>query len=246
MKSRTSLQSRSGWIGVCSRRHGLVLLGGLLGVQRAQLARPRGVALGRDLALGLGAELLEHRARVARDGHVHLAVVAELGRVDVHVDDLEIGGEARRAAELDHPVEARADRQHHVGLGEGLAPRVQERQRVVLGDEAARDRRRVEGDAGGLHEGLERGGAVRPPHAAARDDHRPLGLARGARRPRAPRRDRPGCAAPAATGRDSGAAPPRPSRPGCRRACRCTPGPGRPLVAWRNAVSTTSGMRLAS
>ena len=48
-----------------------------------------------------------------------------------------IGGEARRPPELDHPVEARADGQHDVGLGEGLAARVQERQRVVLGDEAA-------------------------------------------------------------------------------------------------------------
>jgi len=27
-----------------------------------------------------------------------------------------------------------------------------------------------------LDEGLQRGGAVRPPHAAARDDHRSLGL----------------------------------------------------------------------
>ena len=135
-------------MGVCSWRHRLVLLGALLRVERAQLARPGGVALGRDLALRLGAELLEHGARVARDGHVHGAVVAELRRVDVHVDDLEVGGEARRPPELDDPVEARADGQDHVGLGEGLAPRVQEGQRVVLGDEAARDRRGVEGDAG--------------------------------------------------------------------------------------------------
>ena len=100
--------------------------------------------------------------------------------------------EARRPAELDHPVEARAHRQHHVGLGEGLAARVQERQLVVLGDQAARDRRGVERDAGGLHEGLERGGAVRPPHAAARDDHRALGLREQRDGLLAPRRDRPG------------------------------------------------------
>jgi len=49
------------------------------------------------------------------------------------VDDLEVGGEARRPSELDHPVEARADGDDDVGLGEGLAARVQERQRVVLG-----------------------------------------------------------------------------------------------------------------
>ena len=109
-------------------------------------------------------------------GHVDRAVVAELGGVDVDVDHLEVGGEARRPAELDHPVEARADRQHDVGLGEGLAARVEEGQRVVLRDQAARDRRGVERDAGGLDEGLERGGAVGPPHAAARDDHRALRL----------------------------------------------------------------------
>jgi hypothetical protein len=158
-------------------RHGLVLLGGLLGVEDAELPRPRRVALGVDLALSLGAKLLEHGARIACDGHVHVAVVAELGRVDIDVNDLEVRGEAGRTSELDDPVEARAYGQHHVGLGEGLAAGVQEGEVVILGDEAARDRGGVEGDSSGLHERLEGGGAVGPPDPAARDDDRPLRLA---------------------------------------------------------------------
>ena len=71
---------------------------------------------------------------------------------------------------------------------------------MILGDQAARDRRRVEGNARRLDEGLERGRAIGPPHAAAGDDHGALGprqeldrladgfgIAEGARR-RAPRR----------------------------------------------------------
>ena len=48
---------------------------------------------------------------------------------------------------------------------------------MIFGDEAARDRRGVERNAGGLHERLEGGGPVGPPDATARDDHRPLRLA---------------------------------------------------------------------
>ena len=96
--------------------HRLVLLGAFLGVERPQLARPRSVPLGIDLAVGLGAQLLEHGPGVARDRHVDRAVVPELGRIDVDVDHLHVGGEARRPSELDHPVEARADGQHAIIL----------------------------------------------------------------------------------------------------------------------------------
>ena len=38
-------------------------------------------------------QLLDHQAAVAGDGHVGPAHLAELGRVDVDVDDLGVGGE---------------------------------------------------------------------------------------------------------------------------------------------------------
>ncbi len=102
--------------------------------------------------------------------------MVELGGIDVDVDHLHVLGEARRLAELDHVVEPGADHQQHVGLGEGLDARVEERELVVLGDGAAGDRRRVERDAAGVDELAKLGGGVRPPHAAAADDQRPLGL----------------------------------------------------------------------
>jgi len=84
------------------------------------------------------------------------AIVAELGRVDVHVDDLQIGREAGRAPELDHPVEARADGQHHVRLAidverwtRGVATaRIDaepQGQRVVFGEDTFADQRGGDG-----------------------------------------------------------------------------------------------------
>jgi len=100
--------------------HRLVHLGRLLGVQRPQLCPSSPRKARSDLALGLCPELLEDGAGVAHDRHVDLAIVPELAGIDVDVDHLEVGGEARRPPELDHPVEPRADGEDDIGLGERL------------------------------------------------------------------------------------------------------------------------------
>src|SRR5437899_1377510 len=84
------------------------------------------------------------RATFARDGHVGLTVVVELGRVDVDVDDLGAGGEPRRPPELDDEVEAGADDEEHVHLAECLGAGIEERELVVFRHGAAGERRRVE------------------------------------------------------------------------------------------------------
>src|SRR5262245_39075998 len=95
--------------------------------------------------------------------------------MDVDLDDLHVRGPARRAAELDDVVEAGADVQDHVRLAEGPGAGEEERELVVLGDGPAREGRRVEGNARGVDEGLERSAGVRPPPAASGDDQRPPG-----------------------------------------------------------------------
>src|SRR3989449_9288559 len=91
------------------RAHLLVHLGRLLRVERPEPRPPRGVAATIELPTRLGDELLEDGAGVADDRHVDPAVGAELARVHVDVDDLQVRREPGRATELKHVVEARAD-----------------------------------------------------------------------------------------------------------------------------------------
>ena len=92
--------------------------------------------------------LLDHDAAVTHDRHVGPAHLAELGRVDVDVDDLRVGRE--RADLAGHPVvEARAERDQQVGLlhrGDRGVVAVHaghaEAELVVVGERAARHERR--------------------------------------------------------------------------------------------------------
>ncbi len=105
-------------------------------------AHPRlGLGLGAGLAQ-LGDEAGEDRLGVAHDRHVDRLVLADLGRVDVDVDDLGLARERRELA--GHAVvEAHADRDEQVGLGDrvvGVLRAVHaghaEAQVVVLGERA--------------------------------------------------------------------------------------------------------------
>ena len=79
----------------------------------------------------------------------------------------------------DDVVHARAEHDDEIGVLEGGRAHRHERQRMVVRHHAAPLRRRVEGDAGLLDELLHLGPGARPDHAAARDDHRLLGLGHG-------------------------------------------------------------------
>ena len=82
-----------------------------------------------------GLELLEHQARVAADAEIQTAVVAERRRVAV---DLDHAGALREAAEEEVGVEARADRQHQVGLEHAESGRAAVALRVRIRKQAAR------------------------------------------------------------------------------------------------------------
>ena len=82
------------------------------------LGEPR---CGDGLGAGLGHRLVdagEHAAKVADDGDLHLADLADLGRVDIDMDDVGMRGELGELAR--HTVgEARARRDDQVGLSHG-------------------------------------------------------------------------------------------------------------------------------
>ena len=79
---------------------------------RAFVARRLGrLDLGEDLV-----ELGEHALGVADDGEIGGAVLADLGGVDVDVDDLGVGSERGQAAG-DAVVETDAERDEEIGLG---------------------------------------------------------------------------------------------------------------------------------
>ena len=60
-------------------------------------------------------ELREHALHVAHDGHVRRAVLADLGRVDIHVDHLGVRREGGQPAG-DAVVEAHAERDQQIGV----------------------------------------------------------------------------------------------------------------------------------
>ena len=60
-------------------------------------------------------ELLQHALHVAHDGQVGRAVLADLGRIDIHVDHLGVRREGRQAAG-DAVVEAHAQGDQQVGI----------------------------------------------------------------------------------------------------------------------------------
>ena len=59
-------------------------------------------------------QLVEHALDVAHDGHVGGAVLADLGRIDIHVDHLGVRREGGEAAG-DAVVETHAERDQQVG-----------------------------------------------------------------------------------------------------------------------------------
>ncbi len=128
----------------------LALLGGLVGQRVLLLPAAEGglplgaVGLGGEAALGLQDldQLLDDQAAVAHDRDVRAPDLAQLGGVDVDVDDLGVGGEAVELAG-DPVVEAAAQGDEQVRLLHGGDRRVvavharhAEAQRVAVGEGA--------------------------------------------------------------------------------------------------------------
>ena len=127
-------------------------------------------------------QLLGDEPAVADDRHVGPAHLALLGRVDVDVDDLGVGGEGVDAAG-DAVVEAGAEGDQQVALlhrrgGGGGAVHAghAEVERVVVGEHATRHQRGDDVDPGEVDQLAQRLGGARLEHAAADVEHRPLGL----------------------------------------------------------------------
>ena len=147
----------------------------LLLVTAAAVVVPRGPQRARQLDDDL--------AGVAHDRHVGRPVLADLGRVDVGVDDLRLGGEGREVAG-DAVVEPRAEGDQQVGLlhrrdgGDGAVhARHAQVLAVAIGERAAGHEGGDDGRAGLVGEVEELGGGLGLDHAAADVEHRATRLA---------------------------------------------------------------------
>ena len=119
---------------VLARLGGELLRPGAVGAAQRASCERRQQRFGRDARIGHDAELEVRTAPQLLGGHVDLRHARALG-------------EAAGRAEAEDPVEAAADHQHHVGVGERLAAGAVGEARVVVGDGAARHRRADVGDA---------------------------------------------------------------------------------------------------
>ncbi len=120
-------------------------------------------------------------AAVADDRHVGPAHLALLGRIDVDVDHLRLGGETVELAG-DPIVEAGTEGDQQIaalhrrdGRGVAVHPGHAETQRMVVGERTACHQRRDDVDVGQLGEVAERLGGARLEDPAADVEHRPLG-----------------------------------------------------------------------
>ncbi len=136
---------------------------------------------GVELGLDGDDQVGEHLAGVADDRHVRRAVLADLGRVDVGVDDLGVRGEAVQLAG-DAVVEAGAEGEQQVGLlqgGDGGDGAVHAGHaqvlRVAVREGAERHQGGDHRGAGQLGEDPQLGGGLRLDDAAADVQHRALG-----------------------------------------------------------------------
>ena len=122
-------------------------------------------------------QLLDHDATVPGNADVGSPHLAELGGVDVDVDDLGVGGEGADLAG-DPVVETAAERDEQVGVlhgGDGgvvaVHARHAEAQRVAVGERAAGHERGDDGDAGALGQLAQHLGGARLEDPAAGVDH---------------------------------------------------------------------------
>ena len=142
---------------------------------RSRRVRRRAVAAQRLEQIG------DDVLHVTHDRHVGVAVLADLGRVDVGVNHLGVGGERVQLA--GHPVvEAGAERDQQVALlqrADGRDGAVHARHaevlRVAVGERAARHQRGDDRDAGQLGQLQQFGGRLAADHAAADVQHRLAG-----------------------------------------------------------------------
>ncbi len=122
-----------------------------------ELSEPGGPVGRAVLALPLrqlDGELADHVLAVADDRHVGDPVLTDLGRVDVDVHDLRVGGEGRELAG-DAVVEPRAERDQQIGAlhrrDRGVVPvhaRHAEAELVRIGERAPRHQGRDDREAG--------------------------------------------------------------------------------------------------
>ena len=87
-------------------------------VDLAQMAHPTGVAPRAQLPFALDHELLQDRLRVAHDAHVEGPSQGDFPRVDVDLEQLRIGSEARRQEVAADVAHTGADGHDQVGLPE--------------------------------------------------------------------------------------------------------------------------------
>ncbi len=150
----------------CGRRRGVDLLPPAGAGPRCQRARQ-----GREDGTG-----------IAHQRHVDRHVLADLGRVELDVDNLRVTGKARGVA--GHAVvEAHAHRDEQVGMLDGaidvhfaVHARHAEMQRMILGERADAEQRGDDRNAGVLGEDAQVLARVAEDDAVSGEDERTLGL----------------------------------------------------------------------
>ena len=134
----------------------------------------------RLLRLDRGDQLGDDLGQVADDRHVGLPVLADLGRVDVGVDDRCLRGERRELAG-DAIVEPRTEGDEQVRLLQGadsghgaVHPGHAQVLRVAVRERAAGHEGGRHRDTGDVRQATQRLGRACPDHPAAHVEHRPL------------------------------------------------------------------------
>ena len=129
----------------------------------AQPLAPRGITLRRDLAIQSVSQLPEDRLDVADHSDIQFArTIGDLARIDIHPDDRGIGVEARRGRMADDVIHARAEHEDHIGFAEGGRTRRKIAIVMILWNDTAALRGRVERNAGGVDETLQFIGRIGP------------------------------------------------------------------------------------
>ena len=157
----------------------VLLLGGVLFLHVADVCHP-GSTFARGQFFKHG---LQHALGIAYDRHIHAHILADLGRIEVDMDDLGVRREARCLA--GHAVvETPADIEQNIALLDravvmdpAVHARHAERLWMILGEGADAMQRGDDRDAGAIGQFAQFGEGFRDHHTASGHDQRLLGSA---------------------------------------------------------------------
>ena len=160
---------------VVAVEHGLDRLGVSRGLL-LELRQPIALTKGHGIVFQGVDELAHHHLCVAHQSHGGRHIVAYLTGLNVNLHQFEVWREPGWLAEVEEPVETRANHQDGVGALEGLGPGCRDVHRVVGRQHPRAHGRGQEGDPCAVHELEQLIFGHGPTGAFANDQERPLGF----------------------------------------------------------------------